>query len=229
EQGRMDADALAAACARDAGHGAVLAATIGATMTGAIDDVEALVAAARRSGPVYVHADAALGGLIVPFTDAGSAWGFARPEVGSVAVSMHKALGMPTPCALALCRAELVHARVEGEYIGATDATLGCSRSGLAVALVWHALATAGREGLAANARRALEMAEHTGKRLADAGLNPVLAPDSVVVVFDRPADWVCRKYHLATEGDRAHVVTVGHVSEQVIDELCRDAQAGPR
>ncbi|MEV0356858.1 hypothetical protein AB0H71_12420 [Nocardia sp. NPDC050697] len=33
--------------------------------------------------------------------------------------------------------------------------------------------------------------------------------------------DAVCRRYHLATEGDPAHVITLPHVREAMIDELC--------
>ncbi|RMI27969.1 histidine decarboxylase [Nocardia stercoris] len=223
DRGRIDTDALARECRDHPGRGAVVVATVGTTMTGAIDDVDAITAAAAPAGRVYVHVDAALGGLIVPFTPERESWGFARPEVGSVAISMHKGLGMPVPCALAMCRAELVDSRVEGEYVGATDSTLACSRSGLASTLLWYALATKGRTGLANNARRALDMAEYTAKKLADAGMHPILHPSSIIVVFDRPAEWICRKYHLATEGTRAHIVTVPHVTAQVIDELHRD------
>lgn len=223
DQGRIDPDALARECRRDAGRGAVVVATIGTTMTGVIDDVDAIIGAGAATGRVYVHADAALGGLIVPFTIERQSWGFARHEVGSVAVSMHKGLGMPVPCALAMCRSELVDPRVQGEYVGATDSTLGCSRSGLATTLLWYALANKGMTGLAHNARRALDMAEYTAEKLADAGLRPELHPSSIIVVFDRPAEWICRKYHLATEGARAHIVTVPHVSERVIDELHGD------
>ncbi|MFE7799565.1 pyridoxal-dependent decarboxylase [Nocardia sp. NPDC057440] len=203
----------------------MVVATSGTTMTGAIDDVDAIVAAASAAGPVYVHADAALSGLIVPFTADSASWGFAHRAVGSIAVSMHKGLGMPVPCALAMCRSELVVAEVEGEYVGTTDATLGCSRSGLASVLIWFALASKGLKGLARDARAALDMAQQTTERLAAAGLHPELHPSSIVVVFDRPAEWICGKYHLATVGDRAHIVTVSHVSDHIVEELCRDVE----
>ncbi|MEU7630960.1 histidine decarboxylase [Nocardia sp. NPDC049220] len=225
DQGRIDADALARECRDHTGRGAVVVATIGTTMTGAIDDVDAIIGATAAADQVYVHADAALGGLIVPFTAERESWGFARPEVGSVAVSMHKGLGMPVPCALALCRSELVDSRVGGEYVGATDSTLSCSRSGLASALLWYALAAKGIAGLERNARRALDTAEYATKKLADAGLRPTRHPASIVVVFDRPAEWICSKYHLATEETRAHIVTVPHVTEQIIDELHHDVR----
>ncbi|WP_067646824.1 aminotransferase class I/II-fold pyridoxal phosphate-dependent enzyme [Nocardia harenae] len=219
--GRMDPAALAATCRRDAGRGAIVVATLSTTMTGAVDDVDAIIAAASPAGEVYVHLDAALGGLIVPFTEYGPTWGFARPEVGSIAISMHKALGTPVVCALALCRAGLVHTAVEGDYVGATDATLGCSRSGLAAVLLWYALAGKGLSGLEADAHTALATAAYAERALAAAGTHPLRHPASVTVVFDRPADAVCRRYHLATEGDRAHVITLPHVREAMIDELC--------
>ncbi|WP_410872965.1 histidine decarboxylase [Nocardia sp. A7] len=223
ESGRMDVDALADACRRDAGRGAVVVATLGTTMTGAIDDVDAIVDAAASAGRVYVHLDAALGGLIVPFTEHGTTWGFAKAEVGSLAISMHKGLGMPVPCALALCRAELVRTAVEGEYVGATDATLGCSRAGMASVLLWYALSDKGIAGLEQHARRALTTAEYAVTTLAASGLNPMRHRESIIVVFDRPAEWICRKYYLATEGERAHIVTLPHVRESMIDSLCLD------
>ncbi|MEV6427629.1 aminotransferase class I/II-fold pyridoxal phosphate-dependent enzyme [Nocardia sp. NPDC051463] len=229
EQGRIDIDALAHACAADAGRGAVVVANIGTTMTGAIDDVDAIIRAASAAGRVYVHLDAALSGLILPFTPERASWGFVREEVGSVTVCMHKALGMPLPSALALCRSELVSSEVAGEYIGATDATLAGCRSGLAVALIWQSLAAQGMAGLELTAQTALEMAERAVEKLAGAGLRPARNPLSIMVTFDRPAEWICRKYHLATVGDRARIVTVSHVRKQVIDELCHDVTTDRR
>jgi histidine decarboxylase len=226
EDGRLDPHALARVCRDDAGRGAVVVATIGTTMAGAIDDVAAVSESAVAAGDVYVHLDAALTGLLIPFTAEGPSWGFASPAVGSLAISMHKALGMPVPCAVALCRSHLIDRVLQAEYLGTTDSTIGCSRSGLASVLTWYALASKGRAGLAENARRTLANAEFAAKKLADIGANPMLLPFSITVVFDRPAEWVCRKYHLATEGERAHIVTVGHVTREVIDELCLDIQA---
>lgn len=219
--GRMDTDALARRSRRDAGRGAVVVANIGSTMSGALDDVGAIASAAASAGQVYVHADAALSGLILPFTPLRDAWGFAHRAVGSVAISMHKGLGMPVPCALALCRQEFVQSHVEADYVGATDATLGCSRSGLASALLWYALSRKGMTGLAYNAHKSLDMAEYAAAQFAGLGLDPMLLPHSITVVFDRPSEWICRRYHLVAEGNRAHIVTVPHVRKEVVDALC--------
>jgi histidine decarboxylase len=84
-------------------------------------------------------------------------------------------------------------------------------------------LAAQGMSGLELMARNSLEMAERAVEKLADIGLHPTRNPLSIMVNFDRPAEWICRKYHLATVGDRARVVTVSHVRKQVIDEMCHD------
>ncbi|GAA5104574.1 histidine decarboxylase [Nocardia iowensis] len=212
-RGRIDTNALARQCWRDAGHGCVVVANIGTWKTGAIDDVEAIVAAASPTGSVYVHVDASLGGLLMPFTTSQETWGFAVDEVGSVAVSMHQGLGLPMPCAVALGRSDLV----------AAESVSGGACSGFASVMLWHALASKGEAGLALNASKAFDMAQYAAKKLADVGLRPVLYPDSITVVFTQPADWICRKYHLATEYGRARIITLPHVSKRVIDELCGD------
>ncbi|MFE6862339.1 histidine decarboxylase [Nocardia sp. NPDC057668] len=221
--GRMDVAALERECRKDRGRGAVVVANAGTTMTGAIDDVAAVVEAAGSAGRVYVHLDAALSGLILPFTEQASSWGFAHPAVGSLGMSMHKLLGMPVPCAVALCRTEFVQAPPVSEYIGITDSTLSCSRSGLAASLIWYAMAVRGAIGLERTAHSALKRAQYISDRLVDLGLRTLVNPNSIIVVFDRPAEWICRKYHLATEADVAHIVALPHITSEVIDELCDD------
>lgn len=219
--GAMDTRVLAELCAERPGRGAVVVATIGTTMTGAMDDVAAIRAAAAPAGGLHVHADAALGGPIAMFAAEGRSWGF--PLADSIAISGHKFFGMPVPCGIALAKRELVPGRRAGEYVGATNATLSSSRSGLAAALLWVSLRESGRDGLKANVLRSLEVAEYAEKRLAAIGLNAWRNPGSITVVFDRPDGRLCAKWHLATEGDLAHIVTVPHVTTEIIDELCRD------
>ena len=83
----MDPDALSALTGggRD---GAIVVATIGTTMCGANDDLVALRQAASAAGPVYVHVDAALSGLIAPFAPSLIAWDFGD-QADSIAISGH--------------------------------------------------------------------------------------------------------------------------------------------
>lgn len=221
--GRGDGTMDPAALRKDAGNrdgGAIVVATIGTTVTGAYDDVSALRAAARVAGPVYVHVDAALGGLIAPFLPGLPRWSFAGGAADSIAISGHKLLGVPTPCGVVLAREHLVPpARVE-QYIGGRDRTPGCSRSGLAAALMWVALRDLGREGLRRQVTGCLSTAAYAHHRLACLDVGAQRRPGSIIVTFDAPAPDVCDWWDLAVEDGIAHVVAMPHVTRSMIDGL---------
>jgi histidine decarboxylase len=232
--GTMDPDALrAAAFVRrrldsHGGHGpgAIVLASIGTTMRGAVDDVVALREAASAAGEVYVHADAASGGIIAAYAPTRPHWNF-RHGVDSLSISGHKIVGCPVPCGVVLARRELVPDAETAEYLRASDRTLGCSRSGLAALLMWAALRRLGHAGMRQHILRCLEVAEYASEQLAKAGANPSRFPGSLTVCFDRPAKSIVDKWHLACQGDTAHIITVGHVSPAAVDELSRDLAAG--
>lgn len=202
--------------------GAIVLATIGTTMRGAYDDVTLLRDAAAMFGDVYVHADAALGGFIAAHAPSLPRWSF-RHGADSVSISGHKMIGMPVPCGVVLARRHLVPDVSSAEYVQATDRTLGCSRSGLAAVLMWSALRRLGYTGMRTRVLGCLDVARYAADRLAEAGTRPSRPTDSVVVCFDRPTPEIVDRWHLACEGDRAHIVTVAHVDRAAVDELCAD------
>ena len=55
----------------------------------------------------YIHADAALSGMILPFVDDPQPYGF-DSGFDSVSVSGHKMIGAPLPCGVALTRKHYV-------------------------------------------------------------------------------------------------------------------------
>ncbi|MGW1363052.1 histidine decarboxylase [Streptomyces chartreusis] len=207
---------------RNQSPGAIVLATIGTTMRGAYDDVTLLRDAAAMFGEVYVHADAALGGFIAAHAPSLPRWSF-RHGADSVSISGHKMIGMPVPCGVVLARRHLVPDVTSAEYVQATDRTLGCSRSGLAAVLMWSALRRLGHTGMRTRVLGCLDVARYAADRLAAAGARPSRPTDSVVVCFDRPPPEVVDRWHLACEGDRAHIVTVAHVDRAAVDELCAD------
>ena len=205
------------------GPGAIVVATIGTTMRGAYDDVAELRKMGAAAGDVYIHADAASGGPIAAHAPSNPRWNFAH-GADSISISGHKIIGAPMPCGVVLARKDLVDAPViASEYTKASARTLGCSRSGLAALLLWSALRRLGHTGLRAHILRCLETAQYGVDQLTQAGVHPTRTTDSLTVCFERPADWVVRKWHLACEGPTAHLITVGHVTRSAIDELCRD------
>ncbi len=218
--GTMDPAALRRETARRDG-GAIVVATIGITATGAYDDVPALREAARAAGgPVYVHVDAALGGLVAPFLTSPPRWTFADGMADSITISGHKFLGVPTPCGVVLAREHLVPAARVEQYLGGRDRTLGCSRSGLAAALMWVALRDLGRDGLRRQVQECLSVASYAHHRLLGLGVRPHRVPGSIIVSFDAPAPAVCAWWDLAVEDGRAHLVAMPHVTRTACDGL---------
>ena len=135
---------------------AIVMANIGTTMKGAVDDVSRIRGilddlAVTRS---YLHADAALSGMILPFVDDPQPYGF-DAGFDSVAISGHKMVGSPLPCGVALTRREYVSRIARAvEYVGVLDTTLTGSRNALTPLMLWYAFRAEGAGGLQAHRER---------------------------------------------------------------------------
>ena len=87
----------------------IIFANIGTTMKGAIDDLDAIrgILNDLAISEAYIHADAALSGMILPFVDEPQPWDFAA-GIDSLSISGHKLLGSPLPCGVVLARKQHV-------------------------------------------------------------------------------------------------------------------------
>ena len=200
----------------------IFLANIGTTMKGAVDDlgrVRAILddlAISRR----YVHADAALSGLILPFVADPQPYGF-DAGVDSLAVSGHKLIGAPVPCGVVLTRRDYVNRIARSiEYVGALDTTLSGSRSGFAPLLLWYALERLGEAGLRELVAGMLETAEYAVERFRAAGVPAWRHRNSATVVFPRPAAEAVREWQLAPLGGIAHIITMPHVTRELVDAV---------
>ena len=128
---------------------AVIIANIGTTMRGAIDDIERIKGILRDLKIVdsYIHADAALSGMILPFVAEPQPYGF-DAGIDSIAVSGHKLIGAPLPCGVILThRSNVERVGRTIELVGIQDTTLSGSRNGLTPLMLWYALERYGSEG----------------------------------------------------------------------------------
>lgn len=196
--------------------------TVGTTMSGAVDNVSEIIRILRRSAvPYYLHVDAALGGMIVPFLDDPAPFDF-RLDIDSICISGHKMLGTPVPCSVFVCRKESRPPEEHVQYIGAADYTLGGSRSGLAPILLRQAL-NYYEHDLRETVRGCRETAERLADKLHYMRHPYYLLPHSTTVVLQRPDARVCQKYQLAVEGDSAHVICMPHVTSGLVGEFLKD------
>ena len=228
--GEMDYDDLRIAVGQHRHRPAIVVATVGTTMTEAVDDVAAVrrvlhELAVRES---YVHADAALTGVPLALLPSDRRPRFDLADgADSIAVSGHKFVGSPFPCGVALTRRSLrsrVGRRVD--YIGSVDATIGGSRSGHAPLVLWYAVHTHGLDGLRQRADRSRELAEYAVSRLAGIGVPAWRHPHAFTVVLPTPPTVVTDRWALASAGGVSHLICMPGVSRGQVDAFVTDVAA---
>ncbi|MBL8159550.1 histidine decarboxylase [Candidatus Saccharibacteria bacterium] len=207
----------------------VICANIGTTVTGAIDDVDKIVEILKRNNikNFYIHCDAALSGMLLPFMDDAPQISFEKP-IGSVSISGHKFIGAPYPCGIVVARKEHVeHIQTQIEYIGALDDTIGGSRNGQAPIFLWYELQTRGaNDGFRKEVKRSLMLADYLYSELKKMGYPCAKNPHGITVVFKEPSEQMIRKWSLARQNGRAHVITVPSASRSKIDAFLKDLKA---
>ena len=225
ENGEIDYDDLYETVRINRDAPAIIMANIGTTMKGAVDDVDKIRGILRDLAVTrsYVHADAALSGMILPFVDDPQPYGF---EAGfdSVSISGHKMVGSPLPCGVALTRRQNVSRIARAvEYVGVLDTTLTGSRNGHTPLIMWYAFKRQGLHGFKRIVRGCLETAEYAVNRFGDGGIPAWRNRNSVTVVIPRPSEEVVRKWQLAPHGSIAHLITMPHVTRKTIDAVVND------
>lgn len=218
--GTMDPEDLRLQTRMRRGAGAVVVATCGTPLRGAVDDVASLRAAAAESGRVHVHVDATAGGLAAAHSDETPPWSLAH-GAHSITLSGHGLLGLPVPAGISLMRRVQIPATTAG--ITVPDRTVVGARGGLPALLLWTRLRSLGRAGVAAMVSRCQEVAAYAEDRFECAGARPECFPGSLTVTFERPPAWVVDKWRLTHAGNLAQIVTTGPLTHTAVHELAID------
>lgn len=209
----------------------ILFANIGTTMKGAVDDLAKIRAILDDLAipNAYIHADAALSGMILPFVDNPQPWNFAD-GADSISISGHKMLGSPVPCGVVIARKAHVDRIARSiEYIGALDTTIAGSRSAFSPLLLWHRLRTLGDAGLRNMVQACLGNAEYAVQQLCAQGIESWRHPNSVTVVFPKPPPSMMEKWIIAPRKNIGHLIIMPHVTRAIIDDFVSDfAAASP-
>ena len=206
----------------------IFMANIGTTMKSAIDDVRRVreIFDALAITQHYIHGDAALSGMILPFVDDPQPHTF-DDGFDSISISGHKLIGAPIPCGVVLSRKEYV-ARIARsiEYIGAMDTTLTGSRNGITPLMLWLAWERYGIDGFRKLVADMLDVAAYAVERFNSMGIPAWRNRNSATVVFPRPPADIIAKWQLAPYESIAHLIAMGHVTREQIDELGEEIRA---
>ena len=206
----------------------IIFANIGTTMKGAVDDLAQIrsILDDLAIANAYIHADAALSGMILPFVDAPQPWNFAD-GADSISISGHKMLGSPVPCGVVLARKAHVDRIARSiEYIGALDTTIAGSRSAFSPLLLWHRLRTLGDAGLRTMVQTCLANAEYAVQQFLAQGIEAWRHPHSITVVFPKPPPSMMEKWTIAPRKNIGHLIVMAHVTRATIDAFVADFAA---
>lgn len=226
--GEIDYDDLLRCIKTDRCAHPIVLANIGTTMHGAVDDVCYIQSVLSDAGfdrqDYYVHADAALSGMILPFVAQPQPYSFAD-GIDSIAVSGHKMIGTPVPCGVVVVRRRLVDLiSVKVDYIASLDCTISGSRNGHSVLMLWDAIRSRSDRDWNRRIQQCLNLSQYTVDSLVSAGINAWRHRNSITVVFPCPPEHVWRKHCLASTPDWSHVILTGHhIDTRAIDAVIND------
>ncbi len=205
----------------------------GTTELGQVDDIAELGRIAKDKD-IFLHVDAAFGGLVLPFIDRNIPFDFLIDGVSSITVDPHK-MGMATiPAGGILFRDErfLRALEVETPYLTSKyQYTLTGTRPGTGVASTYAVLKHLGHKGMREIVERCIRNTRILVEEMENAGFEPVVEPVMNVVSFhakdpERIKDELYRKRWVIStiRNPRAiRMVIMPHVSEEVIESFMSD------
>lgn len=223
--GEMDYHDLAATLSLHRDTPPIIFANIGTTMRGAIDNLDTIktILKDRAIHRYYIHADAALSGMILPFTDDAQSFDF-DAGIDSIAISGHKMPGSPMPCGVVLARRSHTERIARAvEYIGTNDMTIAGSRSGIAPLYLWYVIQTLGISGFRDIIAQCQDTADYTIAAFSRHAIKAWRHKNSLTVVFPRQNDTVLKKWQIATQGQDAHLICMPHVTKRNIDDFLQE------
>ena len=228
EDGEMDYDDLRETLRIHRDVPPIIMANIGTTMHGAVDDIGKIRAMLKdlAIARYYIHADAALSGMILPWVPDPQPFGF-DSGVDSISVSGHKFIGSPMPSGVVLARRSHVDRVARSvEYVGCMDTTIAGSRNAFSPLILWSAIQRRGEAGLRQRAADCMALADYAIARFKAAGIHAWRHRNSVTVVFPRPGEEVIARWQIAPNRDIAHMITLPHVTRPMIDAVVADVAA---
>ena len=208
----------------------IIFANIGTTMREGVDDIPAIQGILKNLAipQSYIHADAALCGMTLPFIDGAPEFNFST-GIHSMSISGHKLIGSPLPCGVVLAlkaHVDLIARSIE--YVGTLDTTITGSRNAITPLMLWHAIRSQGVEGFRAIVVECLACAEYAVEQLNAIGVAAWRNPYAITVVLPKPTAVVLDKWQLAVEEDIAHIMVMPHVDRDRIDRIVADIAANP-
>ena len=203
----------------------IIFANIGTTMREGVDDVERIqwILKDLAIPASYIHADAALCGMTLPFIEGAPRFDFST-GIQSLSISGHKFIGCPIPSGVIIAKRSNRDRIAHGiSYIGSSDTTITGSRNGHSPLFLWYALKKMGLDGMRDRYKHGLEVAEYCEASLKKLGVPVWRNPGALTVVLPKVPKVLRDKWQLATEGEISHIICMPNVSKSQIDAFIEE------
>jgi len=204
---------------------AVFICNLSTTFRGAYDSAEKILNICKSLGmnrdDIYIHGDAALGGMILPFLDDAdvSKQILGSKYFDSVSVSGHKMPGSPMPCGVIVVQKKYIDKfENEIEYLNSKDSTLNGSRNGLAALFLYESLCGSKSGDWVDTIHTCIANTKYLCHQLQKMSIEVSMNEYSNTIVFPRPSDAFVAKWQLACLGEYAHAVIMPNHSRTAID-----------
>ncbi len=218
---RMDTEALDGMIDRNT---ICLVGVVGTTEYGMVDPIERLSEVAEDR-EIFLHVDAAFGGMVVPFLERPIPFDFRLPGVDSISVDPHK-MGMSTiPAGCLLVREPKVFnaLNIDTPYLTVRqECTLAGTRPGASVASALAVLEYLGMNGMRAVVAGCMENQRRLIEGMETLGYPRAVTPDVNVATFvcDRaPPGWRVSR----TRFGHMRIVCMPHVHRDVVEAFLSD------
>ena len=223
--GTLNLEALTNTLVELGGQPFIINLTVGTTFHGAIEYPQLVLELLEKLqlNEFHIHVDAALYGPMHCWIPEAPLFDFRLP-IHTLSFSGHKFLGAPIPCGIVLgFRNRVVPFAGSAEYVDSMDTTLSSSRNGLSSILLWLVIQQIGAKGLTELANESLDAAFLLALRLEELGISAFCHEHSCIVVFPKPNKLLQKRWHLATFGDFAHVVTLPGVTTEMTEQFIEE------
>lgn len=209
----------------------------GSTEYGTIDDIEALSRIATKED-VFLHVDAAFGGLAIPFLKElgyeARGFDFSIDGVSSITVDPHKMGLVAIPSGCILLRDESLLKSIETISPYLTEKrqyTLTGTRPGASAAAVYAILSLLGREGYRENVKRCMELTMTLYEELKKLDLQVIRPTMNILVFSHENQDAISKRLSdrgwsiSRTTNGEIRLVIMPHVTEEGINAFIEDLE----
>lgn len=223
--GTLNLEALESIIIELDGRPFIINITVGTTFHGAIEYPQLVLELLEKLhlNEFHIHVDAALYGPMHCWIPEAPLFDFRLP-IHTLSFSGHKFLGAPIPCGIVLgFRNRVVPFGGSAEYVNSMDTTLSSSRDGLSSILLWLVIQQIGAKGLTELANESLDAAFLLALRLEELGISAYCHEHSCIVVLPKPNKFLQMRWHLATLGNFAHIITVPGVTTEMTEQFIEE------